>query len=112
HIHCEIYASNVLLRTSQFAFPLDSVEGTPTALVMASYGRANNSITSYSDDNVFSDGYNDQLLTLTGNVADGYTTNHTFTVDFTVLPVNLISFVAGVENKNPMLWWITNNELN
>ena len=112
HIHVEVYAGNVLLRTSQFAFPLDSVAGSSTALVNASYGNANNSITAYSGDNVFNDGYTDQLLTLSGSVAAGYTAAHTYTVDYTIVPLQLISFTAGVENSNPMLWWITENEMN
>jgi len=112
HIHCEVYAGNTLLRTSQFAFPLDSVAGSETALVNAYYGNANNSITTYSADNVFNNGYADQLLTLSGSVAAGYTASHSFIADFTPIPLHLISFTAGVENSNPMLWWITENEFN
>jgi Secretion system C-terminal sorting domain len=92
---------------------LDSVAGSPTALVNASYGVANNSITAYSGDNVFNDGYTDQLLTnLSGSVAAGYTASHSFIADYTPIPLKLISFTAGVENRNPMLWWITENEIN
>ncbi len=109
HIHVEVYIGNVLFRTSQFAFPLDSVAGSSTALVNASYGRANNSITSYSGDNVFNDGYTQQLLTLDGSVSAGYTASHTFMLNYSVVPLHLISFTAGVENRNPMLWWITEN---
>lgn len=110
HIHVEVYVGNVLIRTSQFAFPLDSVAGSSTALVNAYYGNSNNNITSYSADNVFNNGYTEQLLTLSGSVAAGYTATHTFTMDYSVVPLHLISFTAGIENKNPMLWWITENE--
>lgn len=113
HIHCEVYdPSNTLILTSQFAFPLDSVAGSATALVNAANGQSNNTITSYSADNVFSDGYSQQLLNLTGSVAAGYTGTSTFIVNYTVTPLKLISFTAGVENKTPMLWWITANEVN
>ncbi len=112
HIHVEAYVGNILINTSQFAFPLDSVAGSETALVNASYGNSNNNITAYSSDNVFSNGYTEQLLTLTGTVANGYTANHTFIMNYSVVPLHLISFTAGIENKNPMLWWITENELN
>ena len=113
HIHVEVYnPSNTLLLTSQFAFPLDSVAGSPTQLVNAYYGNSNNSITAYSGDNVFNDGYADQLLTLTGSVAAGYSASHTFTANYVIVPLKLISFTAGIENKNPMLWWITENEEN
>jgi hypothetical protein len=108
----EVYVGNVLIQTSQFAFPLDSVAGSATALVNASYGNSNNTITAYSGDNVFNDGYTEQLLTLTGSVAAGYTANHTFTMNYAVVPVHLVSFTAGIESKNPMLWWITENEIN
>lgn len=113
HIHVEVYnPSNTLLLTSQFAFPLDSVAGTSTQLVNAYYGNSNNTITAYSGDNVFNDGYADQLLTLTGSVAAGYTASHTFTANYVIVPLRLISFTAGIENRNPMLWWITENEEN
>ncbi len=112
HIHCEIYAGNVLVHTSQYAFPLDSVAGSTTALVNAYYGKPNNSITAYSGDNVFNNGYAEQLLNPVGSVATGYTASHSFIANYTPVPLHLISFTAGVENRNPMLWWITENELN
>jgi protocatechuate 3,4-dioxygenase beta subunit len=112
HIHVEAYVGNILILTSQFAFPLDSVAGSSTALVNASYGNSNNTITSYSGDNIFNNGYTDQLLTPTGSVGAGYTASHVFTMNYTVVPLNIISFTAGVENKNPMLWWITEHETN
>ena len=112
HIHVEVYVGNILIRTSQFAFPLDSVTGSSTQLVNAEYGNNNNNITSYANDNVFNNGYTEQLLTLTGSVAAGYTATHTFIMNYTVVPLHLISFTAGIENKNPMLWWITENESN
>ncbi len=112
HIHCEVYVNNVLILTSQFAFPLDSVSGSVTALANAANGQGNNTITDYSGDNVFSNGYTTQLLTFTGNVTSGFSASNVFIINYTVTPLKLISFTAGVENKNPMLWWITNNEIN
>ena len=113
HIHCEVYdSSNILIQTSQFAFPLDSVSGSATALVNVANGQNNNTITSYGGDNVFSDGYSQQLLTISGSVAAGYIATSTFIVNYTIVPLNLISFKAGIENKTPTLWWITANEFN
>lgn len=111
HIHAEVYVNNVLILTSQFAFPLDSVSGSTTQLANAANGQGNNTITSYSGDNVFSDGYTGQLLTITGSVAAGFTASHVFTMNYT-LPLKIISFTGGVENKTPMLWWTTENEIN
>ncbi|MBL7815172.1 MAG: T9SS type A sorting domain-containing protein [Saprospiraceae bacterium] len=111
HIHVEVYIGGVLKRTSQFAFPLDSVAGSETRLVNVANGQGNNTITAYSGDNVFSDGYTEQLLTLSGSVAAGYTATHTFILDYTV-PVELLSFKAGLEDKKTMLWWATASEVN
>ena len=33
-------------------------------------------------------------------------------MNYSVVPLHLISFTAGIENKNPLLWWITENEIN
>ena len=112
HIHMEVYVNDVLLRTSQIAFPLDSVTESATQLVNASYGITNNTITNYTGDNVFSDGVSQELITLSGSVAAGYIGTQTFVLDFSPVPIKLLSFNGGVENKNPMLWWTTENELN
>ena len=80
HMHFEVYpslakatsASNKI-RTSQLAFP--------TAIMQSVYSNSSgyaNSVSnlaniSFATDNVFSDGYALEMVTLTGNLVDGYT---------------------------------------
>jgi protocatechuate 3,4-dioxygenase beta subunit len=79
HIHVEIYpslaeASSVsnVTRITQLAFPSD--------VMQALYGTQSDysdsvrpfSNISFEEDNVFSDGYDDQMLTITGDSANGY----------------------------------------
>ena len=79
HIHFEVYRStttatnaNNKLRTSQMCFPSDA-----STAVYATSGYsasvANLAQTSLSRDMVFSDGYDQQLATLTGDVSSGFT---------------------------------------
>lgn len=80
HIHVEIYPSLALaksaanaVKTTQLAFPADTMEALYRNV--SSYAdsvRAFESI-SFATDNVFSDGYDSQLVTMSGNVSDGYT---------------------------------------
>ena len=109
HIHAEVYIGGVLQRTSQFAFP-DSLNTTVYTASALYTPHGTNSITN-STDNVFSDGYSEQLLTISGSVAAGYVASHTFTVNYTILPLTLLSFNAGFEKGNVMLWWSTGKEL-
>lgn len=109
HIHAEVYIGNVLQRTSQFAFP-DSLNTTVYTTSSLYTAHGTNSIIN-STDNVFSDGVTDQLLTISGSVAAGYTADHTFTITYTI-PLSLLSFNAGLENGKAILWWATTNEIN
>jgi protocatechuate 3,4-dioxygenase beta subunit len=110
HIHAEVYISGVLQRTSQFAFP-DSLNTTvyTTSALYTPHGT--NTITN-GNDNVFSDGVSEQLLNISGSVAAGFTTDHTFTINYAALPLVLLSFNARVENGRPAIWWSTTAENN
>lgn len=74
HIHCEVYADdsyNTLLKTTQFAFDDDTND-----VVYASSNTYDDSeatrATSNEQDGIFSDGYDDELLTLSGDTTNGY----------------------------------------
>jgi protocatechuate 3,4-dioxygenase beta subunit len=78
HIHFEVYRSvnsatsfSNKLRTSQLAFPND-VSSTVYASDGYATSAANFARISFATDNVFSDGVEDQLSTVTGSVADGF----------------------------------------
>jgi len=80
HIHVHIYdASGKSLLVTQIAFPAavcDTVFTTATALYKR--GKAD---TSNDRDNVFGDGYANELASLSGSVAGGYHLNHTIVVN-------------------------------
>ena len=77
HIHFEIYLNAVLSITSQLAFPEDI---TTEAYNIYSKGQ-NTSVASLADDNVFSDGATDQMLSITSNTTGGYTGEITMGID-------------------------------
>lgn len=83
HIHVHIYnsAGNSLLVT-QIAFPESS--DSAVALVNAStangYTKGLTGYTYNANDNVFSDGYANELASVTGSVSAGYTLTHTINV--------------------------------
>jgi protocatechuate 3,4-dioxygenase beta subunit len=70
HIHVEVFINSVLKLTTQLAFP-DSLNTTVynTSLYSA---HGQNSITN-TNDQVFSDSYSSELLTITGDTTNGYT---------------------------------------
>ena len=73
HIHFEVFEDETYstkLLTSQMAFDDDDVDALYTA---ANYTEALASDTDNADDLVFSDGVEDQLLTITGDTSDGLT---------------------------------------
>ena len=70
HIHLEIYVSSVLKLTTQLCFP-DSLN--TTVYGTSGYSaHGQNSITD-SSDQVFSDGYSTELVTISGDTTNGYT---------------------------------------
>jgi protocatechuate 3,4-dioxygenase beta subunit len=74
HIHVEIYADdsfNTLLKTSQFAFPDDHND---TVYNASAYSESDSTTQTGNDsDNVFSDGYDEQMLSIAGSNGSGYT---------------------------------------
>jgi protocatechuate 3,4-dioxygenase beta subunit len=70
HIHVEVFINSVLKATTQLAFP-DSLNTTVyNTSLYSPHGQ--NSITNTSDQ-VFSDSYSSELVTISGNTTDGYT---------------------------------------
>ncbi|MDX2247778.1 MAG: T9SS type A sorting domain-containing protein [Bacteroidia bacterium] len=72
HIHFEIYLNSVLSVTSQVAFPQTTTSEVYNSTLYAAKGQ-NTSVTSFAQDNVFSDGTTDQMLTITGDITSGFT---------------------------------------
>jgi protocatechuate 3,4-dioxygenase beta subunit len=79
HIHYEVYpdidsitSSSNKIATSQMALP-DDVNKTVFATSLYSQSSANYAKVSLATDNVFSDGTTNEVPTVTGSVADGYT---------------------------------------
>ncbi len=78
HMHFEIFPSlsqavdnNYSLKTSQLTFPMD-VLNTVYATSAYSTSKTNLAKISYATDNVFSDGYSSQLVSISGNTTSGY----------------------------------------
>jgi protocatechuate 3,4-dioxygenase beta subunit len=75
HVHFQIYLtslSSTVTATSQFAFPQDITQTVYASSLYSAHGQ-NTSVTSFSADNVFSDGTTYQMATVTGSVSAGYT---------------------------------------
>lgn len=70
HIHVEVFVNGASVKTTQIAFPESVSAAVYAAGVYASHGQ--NSTTN-ARDNVFSDGVTDELATVTGSPASGYT---------------------------------------
>lgn len=83
HIHAQVYLNDSLVEgsavaTTQLAFPLDIT----TAVYNSSlYTKGQNtSVTSFSADNVFSDGTSTEMLSLNGDTTSGYTATMTISI--------------------------------
>ncbi len=70
HIHIEVFINSVLKCTTQMAFP-DSITRTVYASSLYST-HGQNSMTNATD-GILKDSYNSEMLTLTGDVTNGYT---------------------------------------
>jgi protocatechuate 3,4-dioxygenase beta subunit len=79
HIHFQVYVDGTVVATSQLAFPDDVTREVYDSALYADNGQ---NTTNTDSDMVFRDGVDQQLLSLTGNVADGYKGN--ITVGITV----------------------------
>lgn len=86
HIHFEVYgsladatAATSITNTSQLAFPKDVCD---TVYATNGYDESVTNLSSLSleTDNIFSDGYDQQLATMTGSVDEGYTATLTVPV--------------------------------
>ena len=85
HIHAEVYldgnyASGTPDKTTQFAFPQSVTTEVYASSLYAAHGQ-NTSVTSFSADNVFSDGTDTEMLTLSGDTSSGYAATLTLGLD-------------------------------
>lgn len=74
HVHFQVYLttlSGTATATSQFAFPQEITYAVYNSSLYSTHGQ-NSSVTSFAQDNVFSDGTQYQMATLTGSVESGY----------------------------------------
>jgi len=73
HIHFQVYlySESVATATSQIAFPQDVTTAVYNSALYVGRGQ-NTSVTSFANDNVFSDGTTYQMASLSGNVSSGY----------------------------------------
>jgi protocatechuate 3,4-dioxygenase beta subunit len=76
HIHFEVFLQNQVTQgtakaTSQIAFPPAITQAVYASTLYAAHGQ-NTSVASFSQDNVFSDGTEFQLATVSGDVTSGY----------------------------------------
>lgn len=72
HIHFQVYLDDggTLTATSQLAFPRAVTQAVYASPLYAAHGQ--NPIVDFSQDNVFADGVEHQLVTIDGDVASGY----------------------------------------
>ena len=77
HIHVEIFVNGASVKITQIAFPEDVSAAVYATGVYASKGQ---NPTHNSADNVFSDGTTNEMATLTGRAASGYTATITLGV--------------------------------
>ncbi|MEN0058698.1 MAG: intradiol ring-cleavage dioxygenase [Bdellovibrio sp.] len=75
HVHFEVFLDNNLnsspVKISQIAFPQSVTQTVYNSTYYSSHGQ-NTSVTSFSQDNVFSDGTTYQMATVSGSVSQGY----------------------------------------
>ena len=69
HIHVEVFINSVLKATTQLAFPDSLTTTVYNILLYSAHGQ--NSIKNASD-GIFSDSYNSEMLTITGDVSNGF----------------------------------------
>jgi protocatechuate 3,4-dioxygenase beta subunit len=70
HVHFRVYLGKRLQATSQLAFPQDITTAVYKTPLYAAHGQ-NKSVTRFSEDNVFSDGPQHQMLSLARNSSSG-----------------------------------------
>ena len=78
HIHFEVFdKSGTSLLVSQVAFPEDISNKVYSSILYANRGKAD---TDNNSDNIFADSLSEQVATVTGNLADGFTMTKTIVV--------------------------------
>jgi protocatechuate 3,4-dioxygenase beta subunit len=110
HIHVQIFIDGTLLGTTQLAFP----QAVSAAVNASSYYNRTYSYDN-STDQVFSGSTTDldlEMLTIAGSTAAGYAATRIIAIDYTILPLQLLSFNGGLNNNKINLWWTTTNEEN
>ena len=83
HVHFQVYLtslSGTVTATSQLAFPQAITQAVYASTLYAAKGQ-NTSVTSFSADNIFSDGTTYQMSSVTGSVSAGYTAKLTIGVN-------------------------------
>ena len=83
HIHVHVYnTSGTSLLVTQIAFPEGSSSAVVTVNNASGYGytKGMSGYTYNANDNVFSDGVNNEMSIITGNLTDGYALTHTIKV--------------------------------
>lgn len=91
HIHVQVFdANNTLLCTTQLAFP----DANNTA-VNAYYATSGTNSFTNSNDMVFSDSYSDELMTVSGSTANGYTATKQIAIAAGTLGVESIAAETG-----------------
>jgi hypothetical protein len=82
-VHFQIYVNNnknvAATATSQMAFPQAVTQAVYASSLYAARGQ-NTSVSSFAQDNVFSDGTEFQLASVTGDVNNGYVATLTISV--------------------------------
>src|SRR4051812_15272394 len=71
HIHVDVYRSGAIVKSTQIAFPETVSSAVYATGVYAAHGQ--NRQTTNANDNVFSDGVTNELASVSGDVAGGYT---------------------------------------
>ena len=77
HIHLEVFVNGASVKTTQIAFPESITAAVYSSGVYASRGQ---NPTTNSRDTVFAEGVNDELATMSGSAASGYTASLTIGV--------------------------------
>jgi protocatechuate 3,4-dioxygenase beta subunit len=70
HIHAQVFMNGLTVKTTQIAFPEEISAAVYRTGVYASHGQ---NTTTNARDSVFSDGVQDELASVTGDTANGYT---------------------------------------
>lgn len=70
HIHVQVFMNGLTVKTTQIAFPESISSAVYRTGVYAAHGQ---STTSNASDNVFADGVQDEMATVAGDTASGYT---------------------------------------